>query len=110
MSRDAKLEFADNIKYLGKILNKYYFHLFILYCLYIMQVIYQQPNPGIKYQYQLPMTRSESVVYPPKSDAVIAPPLMRHSPGNRTQLIVKNLYSHRKSTRELVVKLYLIFK
>lgn len=70
---------------------------FVQLYLYIIQVIYQQPNPGIKYQYQLPMIRSESVVYPPKNDAVIAPPLMRHSPGNRTQFsdmqksVVENL-------------------
>jgi len=39
-----------------------------------LMLIYQQPNPGIKYQYQLPMVRAEHSA----KESVIAPPLVRH--------------------------------
>ncbi|XP_054277848.1 thrombospondin type-1 domain-containing protein 4-like [Macrosteles quadrilineatus] len=43
-----------------------------------LMLIYQQPNPGIKYQYQLPMVRSEHSA----KESVIAPPLARHPSPN----------------------------
>ncbi|XP_075216571.1 thrombospondin type 1 domain containing lonely heart isoform X2 [Lycorma delicatula] len=42
-----------------------------------LMLIYQQPNSGIKYQYQLPIPHADPVIFPPK-DMSIAPPLMRH--------------------------------
>lgn len=50
--------------------------------MFLFKVIYQQQNPGIKYNYQLPMKRQESDVYLLKDDPVIAPPFLRHTSGD----------------------------
>uniref|UniRef100_A0A1B6CQ79 PLAC domain-containing protein n=1 Tax=Clastoptera arizonana TaxID=38151 RepID=A0A1B6CQ79_9HEMI len=46
-----------------------------------LMLIYQQPNPGIKYQYQLPTLASDAPLYPVNDEAAAAPPLLRHSSG-----------------------------
>jgi hypothetical protein len=62
------------------------------------QVIYQQPNPGIKYEYMLPMKLGDltpammSVPSVPRTVAdngIIAPPLLV-PPGTRTQNVNLN--------------------
>ncbi|XP_039275951.1 thrombospondin type-1 domain-containing protein 4 [Nilaparvata lugens] len=44
-----------------------------------LMLIYQQPNSGIKYQYQLPMSQADSMLFPPQ-EAPIAPPLINQPP------------------------------
>ncbi|RZF38996.1 hypothetical protein LSTR_LSTR003739 [Laodelphax striatellus] len=49
-----------------------------------LMLIYQQPNSGIKYQYQLPMSQADSMLFPPQ-EVPIAPPLM-NQPSDGLQI------------------------